>query len=196
MGLSRTVDPAALAVALADVKKQVEIATGDTAHDDHLTRLIKAATTDVERHTRRALINQTWRLSLREFPQRIYLPRPPLQSVTSVTYVDDQGVTRTLDASKYQVTADAKPAFLEPAYGEVWPATRPESLEAVKVVFVAGYGADHTSLPESLRNLIYELVAFRFAVRGEIDKAIPKHVMWALDANRCGAHGDYYGVKA
>lgn len=208
MGLVRTVEPENLPVTLTDAKKQCELAPSDTAHDSHILRLIRAATADVERHTRRALITQTWRLSLSDWPfdrpyyrkyagavGRVYLPRPPLQSVSSIVYVDDAGSDVTLSTSLYQVTADASPGFIEPAYGEVWPTLRPETVEPVTITYVAGFGADASAVPEQYKNVIYELVAFRFMNRGDAQMDIPKHIKWSLSALRCGAQYDYFGVK-
>jgi uncharacterized phiE125 gp8 family phage protein len=202
MGLTRTVDPASLAVALADAKKQCEVADSDTSHDNHITRLIRAATSDVERHTRRALVTQTWRLSLREFPlyshvnkSRVYLPRPPLQSITSIQYVDDNGTTQTLNSSLYQVTADSKPGYVEPAFGESWPTLRPETVEAISITYLAGYGNAAANVPAEFQNVIFELVAFRFMNRGDVQQDIPKHIRWSLDSLKCGAKYDYYGIK-
>lgn len=200
MGLARTVDPTSLAVPLSEAKKQCEVGDDDTTHDSHLVRLIKAATGDVERHTRRALVTQTWRLALNEFPyssvnkSRVYLPRPPLQSVSSITYVDDNGTTQTLSSSFYQVATDTKPGYVEPAYGESWPVVRPETAEAIEITYLAGYGTT-ADIPDEFRNLIHELVAFRFFSRGDVNAEIPKHIKWAMDSLKCGAKYDYYGIK-
>jgi len=197
MGLTRIVEPASLAVSLVDAKKQCEIGDTDTTHDDHLRRLIRTATSDAERHTRRSLITQTWKLSLRKFPSgdRVYLPRPPLQSITSVSYVDANGATQTLSGSVYQVADDSKPAFIEPAFGQSWPALRPETSEALAITYVAGFGSTASSVPAEYQNLIFELVAFRFMNRGDTDQQIPRHIKWAMDSLRCGAMYDYFGVK-
>jgi uncharacterized phiE125 gp8 family phage protein len=205
MGLTRTVDPVALPVSLVDAKKQCELGDSDTTHDDHIIRLIRAATDDVERHTRRALITQTWRLSLREIPYRlpysksnygrIYLPRPPLVEVESVQYRDDNGVLQTLDSSLYQVTIDASPGHIEPAFNEVWPVIRTQTAEAFSVTYTAGFGDSCRDVPAQYQNVIFEMVAFRFMNRGDVQMGIPKHIKWSLDSLRCGAQYDYYGVK-
>jgi uncharacterized phiE125 gp8 family phage protein len=197
MGLTRIVDPVGLPVSIVDAKKQCEIGDTDTTHDEHIIRLIKAATADVERHTRRALINQTWRLSLREIPasRRIILPRPPLVEVESVEYRDDDGILQTLDSSLYQVTVDASPGHIEPAFNEVWPVVRTLTAEAISVTYIAGFGTNYSDIPAQYQNVIFELVAFRFMSRGDVQVDIPKHIKWSLDSLRCGAQYDYYGVK-
>lgn len=195
MGLVRTVNPAISVVEFEDVVKQVELPSDDSTHTGHLERSINAAIADAERHTRRAFITQTWRLSLREFPTRIYLPRPPLQSVTSIVYVNASGSLTTLSPSLYQISTDASPGFIEPAYGQSWPSIRSETVDPIKITYVAGFGDDSEDIPAQYKNLIYELVAFRFMNRGDTDQDIPKHIKWSLQSLRCGAMYDYFGVK-
>ena len=196
MGLKRTVEPVADAITIHAAKKACEIGSSDTTHDAHLQRLIAGAVRDVERVTRRALVTQTWRLSLGDFPERICLPRPPLQSVTSIQYVDEDGVTQTLSSSLYQVSTDESPGVIEPAYNQVWPATRASTLNAVTVTYVAGFGDGSSSVPGEYGNVIEELVVFRFtAGRGDSESDIPKHIRWSLDSLRCGAVLGYYGTK-
>lgn len=197
MGLRRTVEPVADAITIHTAKKQCEIAASDTAHDAHLHRLITGAVRDVERWTRRALITQTWQLTMTRFPDwEIVLPRPPLQSVTSIQYVDEAGVTQTLSPALYQVSSD-QPAIVQPAYNEVWPVTRVSTRDAVTITYVAGYGIDSTTIPPEFTNVIAELVAFKFMPgRGDLYAAdIPKHIRWSLDSLRCGAVIGYYGVR-
>ena len=195
MGVRRTVDPVISAVEFEDAVKQVELPSDDTTHTRHLEMQIATAIADVERHTRRAFVTQTWRLSLREFPPRIYLPRPPLQSLTSITYVDSNGTTQTLSSSLYQVTSDASPGYVEPAYGQSWPSIRSETVEPIVITYLAGFGDDAENIPVQYQNLIFELVAFRFMNRGDTDQDIPKHIKWSLKSLRCGAQYDYFGVK-
>lgn len=195
MGLVQTVKPENLAVDLRQAKDHCELSPTDTSHDDKITRLVKAATADVERHTRRALITQSWRLTLREFRPRIYLPRPNLQSITSIVYVNDDGDEITLNNALYQVSTDAKPGYVEPAYNESWPSVRPETIDAIQITYVAGFGNTYSDVPAEFQNAIYELTAFRFMNRGDTQVDIPKHIRWLLSDLRCGAVLDYYEIK-
>lgn len=167
MGLKRTVDPTVMATTLKRAKKQVELLETEDAHDAHLTALIGAATEHVEQYTRRALITQTWRLTLDRFPCEIVLPRPPVQSVSSITYVDDDGATQTLSSSLYQTCLESSPARIVPAYNEVWPTVR-NIPEAVQVTYVAGYGAAATDIPEQFQQIILLLVGHWFEHREAI----------------------------
>lgn len=199
MGLKRTSAPAALAVTVAEAKQQVGIY--DSSLDDYFTHLVNAATEAVERYTGRALITQTWRLALDDFPCRdprseIRLPRPPFQSVTSIAYTDSNGTAQTLSSSLYDATADLEPARIEPAYNEVWPATRNER-EAVRVTYVAGYGDTAASVPESLRHAILLMVSQWFnyrepSISGTIIAQVPLSATWLMDSYRTGAWAEFY----
>jgi uncharacterized phiE125 gp8 family phage protein len=119
-------------------------ANGDL-EDDYIERLIRTAGVEAERFTKRAFLTQTFALVLDGFVNPIVLPRPPLQAVTSITYLDADGVTQTLQGSPslYQVSAPVGPTSrrgrIRPIYGTVWPTTRVQ-MDAVRVEFVAGYG--------------------------------------------------------
>lgn len=102
----------------------------------------------------RALITQTWTMKLTGFPceDKIVLPAPPLQSVTSITYKDSNGDTQTFASSNYVVVTGGALAkgYVRLASGATWPATY-DHPEAVTIVFVAGYGAAATDVPASIR---------------------------------------------
>ena len=93
------------------------------------------------------------------------MPRPPLQSVTSITYVDDAGDTQTLSSSLYQVDTKSQPGRIIPAYGESWPTVRSNTLNAVTVNFVAGYGDDPEDVPAGLRHAVKFLCGHWFEQR-------------------------------
>jgi len=92
--------------------------------------------------TKRALITQTWELTLDEFPagrDAISLPLPPLQKVNSITYIDAAGVTQTYAANLYRTVQDSHTAYLFPIYGERWPSTL-NDVAVIKINFTCGYG--------------------------------------------------------
>jgi uncharacterized phiE125 gp8 family phage protein len=172
----------------------------DDNHDTHLRRLLAAAVEVAERWTGRALLQQTWRLAIDAFPscgrQEIVLPRPPLISITSVEYVDENGTLQTLSSSGYNATADREPARIEPAYNETWPATRYER-EAVRVTYVAGYGTTAADVPEAIRHAILLMAAHWFVQRepvvtGAIATEIPMSAAFLLDGFRTGANAEWF----
>lgn len=135
---------------IADASLGAEAPSTNTTLDPLLTRFIKTARQMAEQELRRYLVTQTLDAYFEEFPKDGFL-LPPLSSVTSITYVDTDGVTQTLAASEYQVDSASKPARIRPAYNVVWPYTRTQ-MNAVIVRFVAGYGATAASVPECIKD--------------------------------------------
>jgi hypothetical protein len=107
-------------LSLAEAETHLRVTSDE--EDGLILSLIKAARRQVETDTRRALLTQTLRLTLDRFPVgplidnhrepvwgtdpyhlsrygMILVPRPPLQSVTSIVYTDSTEVRRRWSAS-------------------------------------------------------------------------------------------------
>lgn len=99
----------------------------------------------------RALFTQTWELVLDSFPcaEVICLPLPPLQSVTSITYLDPDGASQTLSTDVYGVDDSGVEGVIFRKSGQSWPATLCQR-GAVVVRFVAGYGDTAADIPRRL----------------------------------------------
>jgi uncharacterized phiE125 gp8 family phage protein len=100
----------------------------------------------------RALITQTWRGGLDEFPTcdggRIFIPLPPLQSVTVkyLRYGDPVGLIQGID---YQLVQAPRP-YIVPL--TAWPAVT--GVDGITIEFVAGYGNAGSDVPEPIRTAI------------------------------------------
>jgi uncharacterized phiE125 gp8 family phage protein len=127
---------------IADSALGAEAPSVNTTADPWITMLIAAARQQAENLLHRYLITQTLDAYFDAFPSKspYEIELPPLQSVSSITYVDEDGATQTLAADQYVVDAQSQPARISLAYNVSWPATR-EQNNAVIVRFVAGYGA-------------------------------------------------------
>ena len=132
-----------------------------TDREAELHRMIIAARRRAEQATERAFFTQTWDLRLDYFPLVIELRKPPIISVTSVTYVDVDNATQTFDDAKYNVDIYGEPGRIVLDDGQTWPTTRHE-VNAVTVRFVAGYGTAAGSVPAEARDLILMLVQQSF----------------------------------
>ena len=185
--LTRVTAPAEEPVALESAKRHLGVDL--TADDDMIGRLVAAARLQAESYLGRALITQVWDLHLDRFPVwTIDLPRPPLQSIESVSYVDADGATRTLPAERYQVDTASAPGRITPAYGQTWPATRAVA-NAVTVRFKAGYGDGATDVPEDIRQALLLLVGSFYEhredlVAGPAPTALPRGAMALLHPYR------------
>jgi uncharacterized phiE125 gp8 family phage protein len=149
-------DPEAAVVTLDQAKTQCRGIAADGSEDDFVTDiLIPAATAMMEAYLRRALITQTWRLVLAQFPvdDVIDLPRPPVQSLAAFTYVDPNGDTQTVSGGVYSLDTVSFPGRIVRAYATVWPFTRWQR-NSVTVDFVAGFGDAADDVPIEIRHAI------------------------------------------
>lgn len=183
MALELSSGPAVEPVSLAEAKVHLRYDSSD--QDDYLTTLIQVARETIERWEWRAHITQTWLLKLDGFPSGgtspIYLPRPPVQSITSIAYVDADGDSQTWAAANYQVDTAREPGRVLPVYGKVWPTTQPQTTPAVTVTYVAGYGDAASDVPEQTKHAIKLMLAHvwrnpELVVMGTIVTAIPMAV--------------------
>lgn len=138
MALIRIAAPASEPLDLATAKLHCRV--DGTDEDALITALIVAAREQAEHETGRALVTQTWELVHDTFPDAFVLRKSPIQSVTSLKYLDAaSGAEQTLDPADYLLDKDNEPGYLVPAYGKAWPATWPVP-NAVRVRYVCGYG--------------------------------------------------------
>ena|SRR3990167_180037 len=204
MGLRLITDATVEPITLTQAKKQLEIADGITRHNDQLDRLITTVRKATERLTRRAWINQTWRLTFRRFPdcRLIQLPRPPLVSVTSVAYVDTNNVSQTLVANTdYVVRTNSQPGVIALARSHSWPSTESEENEAVTITYVAGYGATAATVPAEAKQAMllmlrdwWEIHGRGSVVIGTNINEVPQSAKWLLEGLHCGMKLGAYEV--
>ncbi len=154
---------------LADVKQHCKVETTD--EDTLISAYIAAAADMAEQATGRALLPQTWKLTLDSMPDAEFeLTRVPVQSVTSVVYADINGTDQTWSASNYvlQNSDDFAPAAIVPAFGKSWPSYRAQP-DTIRVTFVAGY-TNEAAVPEPIKQWIKLMVAAMYANREAVDE--------------------------
>ena len=152
--LLKTGQPATEPVTLVEVKAHLRVDFGDD--DGLIDSLIQAARELAEVWTWRTFVNTTYTLKLDDFQNEMVLPRPPLGSVTSITYLDTDGNSQTLATSVYDVDTDSEPGRVTLTLNQTWPITQ-DVIHAVTITFVAGYGAA-SNVPETIKSAIKLLV--------------------------------------
>jgi uncharacterized phiE125 gp8 family phage protein len=159
--------PSSEPVSTAFAKWWMKLDAGDTSDDGIVSALISAARELVETFTGRALVTQTWTMTMDAFPGYVdrrsvaaeaiksigtgvwywegsrwafSIPFPPVQSVASVVYNDGNGNPQTLNAgTDYVADTISSPARIMPVFGSFWPLSQ-YAPNAVTVTFVCGYG--------------------------------------------------------
>lgn len=189
-GRTLVTPPASEPVSLAEAKLFARITVAD--EDALTMALIVAARKRCEDWRGQSFVTQTWDFFLDSFPRwydaytldggftpfgaqswfgtaaygrrepPILLPRPPLQSVTSVKYTPYNAGQLTLDPATYQVDASNTLApRIAPNFDKLWPTEVLQSVNGVVVRFVAGYG-NAAAVPEQISLAIKQTVAFWF----------------------------------
>jgi uncharacterized phiE125 gp8 family phage protein len=159
----------------------------DGSTDDALIgAYIVAAREKAEGLARRAFVTQTLRATLDAWPveRTISLPRPPLQSVSSIKYIDANGAEQTLGAGDYVIDTGSEPGRLSFKSSFAWPGSSLKEIGAIGITFVAGYGAA-AAVPELYKQAILLILAFWYENReiGDVpagirDMLVSERVVW------------------
>ncbi len=184
-GIRVTTAPSVEPVALSTAKAYLRIS--GTGEDALISTMIEAARSFCEEFLGRALITQTITFTLDAtsevdstlwegtrtgphinfYKDFISLPRPEIQSVTSVkTFADDNSET-TFSASKYYVDISRDPGRIVLLTGETWP-TALRVANAIEVVYVAGYGNAPSAIPAPIRMGMMQHIAYLYDQRGDM----------------------------
>jgi len=132
-----TILPTAEPVSLDEMKLHLRV---DHSNDDALiTSLIRVAREYAEDVTGKAYIVRTCRQTYDYGWPEIFILRPPLALVSSITY-DLAGTTTTLASTEYTVDTKSEPARVYPAYGKYWPVVR-SIRNTIAINYITGYGA-------------------------------------------------------
>lgn len=185
MPLQRITAPASEPLTVADAKAWAIV--DDDASDTLVKSMISAARASAEKKLRRSLITQTWLLTLDSFPgpslmgvpygetfsipaHAIVLERAPIQSITSIQYLDMSATLQTMAPAAYvdptlggTQRVDDIPR-ITPIFGQIWPINLPQ-IGSVRITYVAGYGAAGTAIPEDILTWIKMRVATLYSNR-------------------------------
>ncbi len=154
--------PAVEPIGLSEAKRWLRV---DHADDDGLiASLIKAARERIESRTGRALMAQTWRIILDQWPAeaRVALPILPVISVTAVRVLDVAGNAAVLASTLYTL----EPGMEPPVLAVKSPPAPGRARSGIEIDVVAGYGIAATDCPEPLRQAMRLLLVAAYEARG------------------------------
>ncbi len=184
-GLRLTTPPVVEPVLFADVHPDHLKLTG--GHEQtYVESLIAMAREEAEQFMRRALIDQSYTLTLDHWPggsrdwwddlhtpartaSDLYLelPYPPLDSVTSInTYDTADAVTPVVVATVFYVDTNTEPGRLVLRSGESWPIDTRRG-GRIEIIYKVGYGASGADVPEAIKHGIKLHVAWMYEHRGD-----------------------------
>lgn len=113
--------------------------------------VVQLATRFLERRWGACFLSQSWKLLLDDWKDErywrdeydaIFIPRPPLSSVTSITYYDSDGDQQTWASSNYQVDTNSKPGRVALASGKSFPTLQYDrKLENITINHTSGFAS-------------------------------------------------------
>lgn len=168
-----TTDPTVEPVTTTELKSFARIDGDD--EDTLIDNFIKSARIQTENFLNRSLITQSITASLDFWPNvRVFLPRPPLQSVTIVRTLIEDGTATTFDSGNYYVRTKPVRGQIVIKQGSTFPLAEDRIFGGVEIVYVAGYGDASTDVPQTIIDGIKLWAASMYAKRVIIDKPPPE----------------------
>lgn len=196
-------------VSLQLAKQQCKV---DYADDDALIQTyIVAARQYCEKRTNRAFFTQTWMRTLDYFPLygrvdssrspserdswpygtwywdrvTIDLPHNRVQSVTSITYLDNDNQPHTLPADSYNVDVVSVPARIAPAQGLFWPILNQFIPGSVNITYQAGSygdGVQVNNCPQTIVMAMLLLIGHWYEHREDVSELNLKNIPLGVQA--------------
>ncbi len=192
--LKLVTEPQNQPLSLNEAKAFLKLGDDDTADDALIMALLRAAVRHVETFTGRALITQTWRLTLDRWPSRsrlddqlwegvreaaervettnfIEIPKAPLQSVSAFQVFDSSDAASTVATTVYFVDGESQPGRVGLRHGQTWPSTTQRPHHGIQITIVAGYGDDANGVPDDILAGLRLLLAHFYENRAACDQA-------------------------
>lgn len=162
--------PRDLALDVDFIKKNVEIAFSDNSEDLYLSQLARGVIAFFEKETGVVLLNSTVELLTNQFRTccPIVIRRKPNVVITSVEHLVD-GSFVIVDNTIYYLTQSDFWSTLQPFEDQDWPDNTDNRLQAVKVTFTVGYGANLSAIPEDIQIGLLQHIAALFENHGDCD---------------------------
>ncbi|PXA98134.1 hypothetical protein DMC47_10150 [Nostoc sp. 3335mG] len=155
--------PAEEPVSLAEAKAFLKV--DDTAEDGLITTLIGAARLHVEGITGKALLAQSWRVVLDDWPDNgvVKLPVAPLIAVTGISATDGNGASHELPLDQFRSEADR---LIVTRVVVGMPAL--QERQGIEIDYVAGFGTEADEVPADLKQAMLGLIAHWYEHRDAV----------------------------
>ena len=177
-----------LPVAIDTVLNHLRIDTSDD--NDVVHQMIEAAVEYAEESIMwKRLIDQTWIDYFDVFEDWMELRWSPVDSITSVQYLDINGSEQTLATTVYELAFKHSIGHVRLKYGQTFPSTYGHP-DAVYVTYKAGYGTAPSDVPMKIRMGLTQLVAHWYRNREAVTDIqmldVPRHCLMLLRSSGVG----------
>jgi len=170
-------------VTAAEVKLYARVA--HSVEDTIIASWIKAARKLAEDYQHRSYVEQVYRMTYDSFPATpILFPRPPLISVESVKYYDEDDAEDTFADTNYFVDTNSEVGRLALNAGISWPTVSLRPINGVIIYFKTGYGDAAEDTPDSVKNALYIYCTHMYENRESESGTIPREFYDLLRPDR------------
>jgi uncharacterized phiE125 gp8 family phage protein len=151
--------------------------------DTYLAMLIKAARSQCEAFTCRAMVESTFEQFFDDFgPEEFALYWGPGVEVESIEYYDDLNVYQTLPTTFYEWNTTTDRIRVKLTKDESWPDVY-DKMNAVKVTYKAGY-ADADAVPSDLKYAMLLIIGEMYERRENFVKQLPSAAEYLMQPYR------------
>lgn len=172
---------APLSTAEAKAQTRVDVDADDTLIDGY----VDAARQLFEELADKCLLTTTFCLTLDRWPSSPWLPlpRPPLVSVSSVVYYDEDNNSATWSSDNYSVITKPTPGGILRKSSKDWPSVTLRERAGIEITFVAGY-ATAAAVPQKYKQALALLVGHWYESREDAitTGAVPKSIPMGFDS--------------
>lgn len=157
---------------LQDAKDYMKV--DGAAQDGVIGPMIKTATRLAEDYTGRFFIERDVTMFMDHLPESIlWLPRPPLVSVTTITVHHEDATDTIVPSANYLVDTAGQPGRVALKNGNVWPTSLRE-INGFEVVYKAGYATTLAAIDDDVKAQIQDAIKVAISVwfeqRGQTER--------------------------
>jgi uncharacterized phiE125 gp8 family phage protein len=155
-----------LPISLETARKYLKIDPGNTTEDQLIVNLIAAATEFAELYTKRDFIIKTYLTFRDSFNDGFFtLRKSQFQELVSFQYFTDNTLTPV--PSVYYTTQQNDFASIFLLSAKSWPSNIDPRLQAIQIVFKAGYAIDESGIPQALKEGMLSHISNMYENRGD-----------------------------
>lgn len=183
MSLVLNIAPTEEPVSVVEAKQYMHVTADED--DTQIGTMIVAARSLVESYTGRALVTQTWCMTLgnKALFRRIELPKPPVQKIGSITLYDRFDSAITLSDADYDCDVIGGICTVQ-LHGNMLSAQANLCChDAVRIVYTVGYGAA-SAVPDAVKQAVLDITLELYSNRGIASMALPSRIGEQLRAFR------------
>lgn len=165
-------------ITLAEAKKNCKIPASETEEDTLLQEFVDSATDQIENYTDRIFVDREATIKMEAWENKIELPVSPVRSVTSVTYVDQTGVTQTATAGTHYAVVQYDDKYRTKIIFKYssFPNLQDTKTEPFPITITVQCGYLKSAMPKAIKRAALMLVGYMESHREDMPTTIPRSV--------------------